>query len=269
MGETQHNKGSKMLSIKQATDISRQHGFSSLITHPTGNAKLAKSVGYYNCGISLAQASLSGHNMCSGSTPQCRAGCLGGTGRAEFTPAITKIRIARTKLFATNPELFWSILEPQLHAVDRKAAKLGVEVAFRPDILSDQPWHIVMPQLLETFPHWNFYGYTKVKSKITARMNGSNTVHQTYSWSERANLDYVRGLIRDGVNVAVPFYSKETMRGVIPAEWQGMKVIDGDKSDLRFLDRKGVIVGLTAKLPKSRAKAVKKLNECDGFFVGV
>jgi hypothetical protein len=228
MGETQHNKGSKMLSIKQATDISRQHGFSSLITHPTGNAKLAKSVGYYNCGISLAQASLS-----------------------------------------TNPELFWSILEPQLHAVDRKAAKLGVEVAFRPDILSDQPWHIVMPQLLETFPHWNFYGYTKVKSKITARMNGSNTVHQTYSWSERANLDYVRGLIRDGVNVAVPFYSKETMRGVIPAEWQGMEVIDGDKSDLRFLDRKGVIVGLTAKLPKSRAKAVKKLNECDGFFVGV
>jgi len=258
-----------MLTIKQATEISRQHGFSSLITHPNGNAKLAKSVGYYNAGISLAQASLSGHNMCSGSTPKCREGCLGGTGRAEFTPNIVQTRINRTKLFATDPELFWSILEPQLHSVDRKAAKLKIGVAFRPDILSDQSWHIIMPQIFSTFPHWNFYGYTKVKSKVTARINGANPVHQTYSWSERANIDYVRGLVRDGINVAIPFYDKETMRGVIPAEWEGMEVINGDESDLRFLDRSGVLVGLSAKLPKSRAKAVKKLAKCDGFFVGI
>ena len=129
-------------------------------------------------------------------------------------------------------------------------------MAFRPDILSDQSWHIVMPQLLDTFPHWNFYGYTKVKSKVTARINGKIPVHQTYSWSERASLDYVRELVSNGINVAVPFYDAATMRGVIPSEWQGMKVINGDESDLRFLDRKGVIVGLSAKLPKSRAKAV-------------
>jgi len=258
-----------MLSIKQTTDISRQHGFSSLITHPNGNAKLQKSVGYYNAGISLAQARLSGHNMCPGATEQCIKGCLGQTGRAEFTPTITQTRIARTKLFATNNKLFWDILEPQLHSIDRKAKRLGIEVAFRPDVLSDQPWHLILPQMFEAFPHWNFYGYTKVKSKITAYLNGTNPVHQTYSWSERASLDYVKLLVSEGVNVAVPFYSLETMRGIIPTEWQGMEVIDGDESDLRFLDKRGVIVGLKAKLPKSRAKAIQTLKDCDGFFVGV
>ena len=104
---------------------------------------------------------------------------------------------------------------------------------------------------------------------MTARINGKNPVHQTYSWSERASLDYVRELVSNGINVAVPFYDAATMRGVIPSEWQGMKVINGDESDLRFLDRKGVIVGLSAKLPKSRAKAVNKLNECNGFFVAI
>jgi hypothetical protein len=33
----------------------------------------------------------------------------------------------------------------------------------------------------------------------------------------------------------------------LPETFHGLKVIDGDKDDLRFLDPKGVIVGLIAK----------------------
>ena len=35
--------------------------------------------------------------------------------------------------------------------------------------------------------------------------------------------------------------------GELPKTWQGKPVINGDESDLRFLDPKGVIVGLKAK----------------------
>ena len=35
--------------------------------------------------------------------------------------------------------------------------------------------------------------------------------------------------------------------GKLPETWNGRPVIDGDLSDLRFLDSRGVIVGLKAK----------------------
>jgi hypothetical protein len=36
-------------------------------------------------------------------------------------------------------------------------------------------------------------------------------------------------------------------RKCLPKTWGGFKVINGDETDLRFLDGKGVIVGLVAK----------------------
>jgi hypothetical protein len=260
-----------MLTIKNAKELARPNGFTNLTTRPDGNSKLAKSTGYYNAGISLAQASLSGYNVCFGSTPQCRAACLGQTGRAEFTPNIEIVRINRTKLYVENRELFWQILETELHAIDRKAKRKGVNVAFRPNILSDQNWVLTMPQMFEAFPHWQFYGYTKVKSTVSAKIAGTlpQNYHITYSWSERATLDYVDYCLRNGINVAVPFYDAKTLRPTLPTSWHGWRVIDGDKSDLRFLDPKGVIVGLKVKLPKKRKLAIEKIKESKGFFVGV
>ena len=45
-----------------------------------------------------------------------------------------------------------------------------------------------------------------------------------------------------GINVAVVFRNAE-----LPDKWLGIKVINGDKHDLRFKDAKGCIVGLKAK----------------------
>ena len=44
------------------------------------------------------------------------------------------------------------------------------------------------------------------------------------------------------MNYAVVFKNKQ-----LPNGYEGYPVIDGDESDLRFLDRKGVVVGLKAK----------------------
>ena len=48
-------------------------------------------------------------------------------------------------------------------------------------------------------------------------------------------------ILRAGCNVAVVFGKG------LPATWQGFEVINGDESDLRFLDKRGVVVGLKAK----------------------
>jgi hypothetical protein len=260
-----------MLSLTDAYNLAREHGFTSLITKPNANAKLAKSQGYYNAGISLAQASLSGHNMCVGSTEKCREACLGKTGRAEYLSTIVTARIARTQLYATDPATFWAILEPELHKVDRAAKRLGVPVAFRPNILSDQPWHLRFPQMFESFPHWIFYSYTKVQSKVRQFINGQlpQNYHVTFSWSERCTNDTLTFMIANRVNVAVPFYDAKTLRPTIPTHWRGREVINGDKSDLRFLDPPGVVVGLSVKLPKRRSIAKRRIAKAGGFFVGV
>jgi hypothetical protein len=46
--------------------------------------------------------------------------------------------------------------------------------------------------------------------------------------------------LKAGGNVAAVFKT-------IPKTWKGFPVVDGDETDLRFLDGKNVIVGLKAK----------------------
>jgi hypothetical protein len=41
-------------------------------------------------------------------------------------------------------------------------------------------------------------------------------------------------------------------RHSLPDTFRGLRVIDGDKDDLRFLDPKGVVVGLVAKGKKAK-----------------
>jgi hypothetical protein len=263
----------RMLTLKKALEISRQHGFSSLITHPTANAKLAKSEGYYNCGISLAQDKTAGlKSVCPSSTPGCRNSCLGKFGRAEFTPKIPEARINRTKLLLNDTALFWELLEPELHAVDRKAEKLGVQVAFRPNILSDWPWHKKFPQLFELFPHWNIYGYSKVRGYAKDYLAGKmpSNYYLTFSYNERLSLDEVKSFLNDGLNVSVPFYDKKELRPRIPRrQWRNLPVVDGDKTDLRFLDPPKKIIGLKVKLPKSKQKARDVIKSAGKFFVGI
>jgi hypothetical protein len=71
----------------------------------------------------------------------------------------------------------------------------------------------------------------------------------TFSRSERNEADCLE-VLRQGGRVAAVF---ATRRGrPLPKTWQGFRVIDGDKHDLRFLDRGGIVVGLRAK-GKARA----------------
>jgi hypothetical protein len=69
--------------------------------------------------------------------------------------------------------------------------------------------------------------------------------HLTFSRSETNEAECM-DLLADGFNVAAVFRK-------VPRKWRGFTVIDGDIHDLRHLDPKGVVVGLTPKGRKAKA----------------
>ena len=91
-----------------------------------------------------------------------------------------------------------------------------------------------------------WYDYTKNPFRTTPK-----NYYLTFSRAE-CNDDNVQIAIERGLNVAVVFEN-------LPKKFMGRKVINGDKTDLRFTDPKNVIVGL---IPKGDAK-----KDTSGFVV--
>ena len=76
--------------------------------------------------------------------------------------------------------------------------------------------------------------------------------HLTFSMHE-TNYDDCMEVLNKGGNVAMVF------RNQLPETYKGFQVVNGDESDLRFLDSRNTIVGLKAK-----GKAKKDMT---GFVV--
>lgn len=177
----------------------------------------------------------------------CREACLVSAGRAAFTPGIGAARAGRTRLFFGNREAFMELLIIEIDALVRKAEKAGMIPAVRLNGTSDVNWSTVKHDgktIFDHFPNVQFYDYTKSPSIIRAAASVGNW-HVTASYSG-ASLKY-SVLITDaadkhGANIAVVFRDK-----VLPKTFLGRPVINGDDTDLRFLDESGVVVGLKAK----------------------
>jgi hypothetical protein len=72
-------------------------------------------------------------------------------------------------------------------------------------------------------------------------------------------------LLSKGFNVAIVF--KLSKGGKLPTTYKGYKVINGDETDLRFLDDKNVIVGLKYKNNTGKGGAEKNKLAVDSGFV--
>jgi hypothetical protein len=110
---------------------------------------------------------------------------------------------------------------------------------------------------MERFPAIQFYDYTKNPNRIAAYLEGKLPANYqlTFSRSED-NGPIALSILGSGGNVAIVFSSAK-----LPESFQGKPVVDGDESDLRFLDPRGCVVGLKAK-----GKARRDLS---GFVVQV
>ncbi len=220
------------------------------------NAKTVKgqSKGYMTGILYLAPAKLSGREVCPFRSEGCTKTCLNTAGQGVFD-TVQKARIERTQNYFADKTAFLARLEKEIEAVIRKAEKSGLIPVFRINGTSDMP-ALALP-LAKRFPDVQFYDYTKIPRPETRILPN---YHLTFSLSEN-NWEMADLALQAGISVAVVFDTKKGQP--LPETWRGYKVIDGDENDLRFLDERGVIVGLRAKgkAKKDDTGFVVRLND--------
>jgi hypothetical protein len=220
-----------------------------------GNPKVMKgnARGYLTAILHLAPATLAGvGNMCPHATPGCIAACLNTAGRGGMfkeggTNSIQEARKRKTLEFKHDEHGFMTQLHREISALVRKAGKRNLTPCVRLNGTSDIRWeHIKLDgrSLMEWFPAVQFYDYTKFPS----RKHGLANYHLTFSLAENNDAKACVAL-NNGTSVAVAMFIKrgEPMPATFTIGGVPWPVIDGDETDLRFLDPKGCIVGLRAK----------------------
>lgn len=205
--------------------------------------KKGEKLGVLTGVLYLAPFNTSGiFNTCASATGGCAGSCLYFAGMGKFAN-VQAARVAKTKFFWEDRQGFKNQLRLDIQELIRKAKKLGMEPAVRLNGTSDIGFEIMYADLLAEFPDVQFYDYTKVESRMLRYLDGKCPPNYSLTFSraetEDNQLTAMRVLARGG-NVAAVFAD-------MPTEYLGFKVIDGDESDARFLDERGVIVGLKAK----------------------
>jgi FAD/FMN-containing dehydrogenase len=232
-----------------------------LLTRPTQNPKTAKGMarGVMTFPLHLAPADLSGFEVCPKRSVGCTAACLNTAGRAGLNtsgPIIQAARIRRTRWYFEDRSSFMRALIDDINRARRYARKRGYDAAFRLNATSDIAWHRVpyagFANVMELFPDCQFYDYTKVAKRLTHEPIPSN-YHLTFSAAD-GNAHEAFTVLAEGGNVSIVFRTKEMVQQAIAQGWVPLgkgsaqiTVIDGDETDLRYLDPKGCVVALYAK----------------------
>lgn len=239
-----------------------------VLSPESSNAKLSKNAltnsGFQTSILYLAPSTEADGqtDLCPYASPGCRSSCLFTAGRGAYQN-VHSARVAKTLRFLNEQASFLSDLVLDLGYLVRKQNKTGVKQAVRLNGTSDLSWEsvqvvragVVYAGLPQAFPELQFYDYTKspVRAAQSLKAGWPSNYQLTFSRSEVNGVLAAR-LARQGVNVAVVFQDS------LPDTWEGRPVIDGTSHDQRFLDPRGVIVGLLAK---GRAK-----KDSTGFVVG-
>jgi len=215
----------------------------------SGNSKTIKGeeLGYRTFGIHLAPSKLSGFNTCHWASKGCSMACLNTAGRGVMT-SVQTARINKTKLLFQDRFFFMAKLYVEITEAVKSAEKEGVKPCFRLNLTSDIPWEAKQfffagKSIFDHFPDCSFYDYTKGSIRMHKFLDGKmpKNYFLTFSRSEVTSSDRMKRILDKGGNVAVVF------RGELPTSYLGFPVVNGDANDLRFLDPKGVIVGLAEK----------------------
>lgn len=178
----------------------------------------------------------------------CKVACLNTAGRGgiikkgETTNKIQEARKRKTDLYLNDKRLFMTTLIADLKRFENYCIKKDKLPAVRLNGTSDIQWETIKifaddQTIFDMFPDIQFYDYTKIP---TRKIEGIDNYHLTWSYSE-ANDKYAEYINAIKYNVAVVF------NGEPPIYFKGREVINGDETDLRFLDKPNKIVALKAK----------------------
>ncbi len=200
-----------------------------------------------------------GRTLCPYATEGCASACLGAkAGRMVMAP-VKRSRLWKAALYLGDRVLWRLLVRAEIASFERKATRKGLLPVVRIDGSTDTGEGATMALV---FPSVQFYDYTKVSARAAkwARGGYASNYHVTFSFSG-ANVAAAQAALSVGVNVAAVF---STGKGEALPVWYGgilgSVVIDGDETDLRFLDPKadGLLVGLRFKAAKGRGVAMEK-----------
>jgi hypothetical protein len=166
-------------------------------------------------------------------------------------------------MFADNRDAFMAQLVAEISAFRRKAARAGLTPCVRLNGTSDIVWESVglcsefdalkRYTLFDRFPSLQFYDYTKLPGRLARTMPAN--YHLSISWSgadasyqrkaEQAAREYGAPLVvvRHG---RYPLAYTEALQG-ISNRAACAHIVNGDESDLRFIDPLRSLVVLRSK----------------------
>jgi len=211
----------------------------------TANPKIQKGtkMGYLSFILHLSPYDVAGvGNVCPKATPGCIAACLNTAGRGGmFTPeqgtnTIQEARKRKTRYFFADRAGFMNDLYKDIQRAIKFAERKGLTPVFRLNGTSDLSWEKyevpgLEKNLFELFPTVQFYDYTKVLGRKIADYPN---YHLTFSKADGNDADVQKALAQ-GLSVVAVY--DQIPEGVPSA----------DETDLRFLDPKGIMLGLKAK----------------------
>lgn len=203
----------------------------------------------------LSPASISGYNVCSDSTPECRMGCLNTSGLAKLEvytnkTTIKDARINKTKLLIEHQDFFMNWLVAEIVSAKNKADRMNADFSVRLNCTSDVDWAKILlnnKNIFQIFDNISFYDYTKNYNKF---FNKPNNYHLTFSYT---GYNYVNCLkvLDMGYNVAMVFNIDK--KDILPLYYKNVPIISGDISDYRIDDANGCIIALVWKKIANRA----------------
>lgn len=183
----------------------------------------------------------------------CMAGCLRSAGRGAFD-SVQNARAQKTEFFKNNPQAYMLSMAADVWSLVRKAKSKGMTPLVRPNGTSDIPFENIIIEaygltIFQLFANVQFYDYTKHPSRKLAGKTAGN-YDLTYSFSGVTPKSITeKGLANpDNSRAAVVFHRQAD----IPATFRGWPVVDGDETDVRHIEPRGVMVALYAK---GKAKA--------------
>jgi hypothetical protein len=250
----------------------------------TQNAKTTKGekLGYttYIMYLSPFTQNSKGINLCSHASPGCAKACLFSSGAARF-PKVQLGKMNKTEYFLNDRKAFLEQLYNELSVIQAKHKVIEGEKAYKGngDVLRYKNFAVRLngtadirfekfkirdgKNIFELFPNVQFYDYTKNHYRFNVEL--PTNLHLTFSRSETNDAKSIE-LLNEGRNVAMVFGVKKESE--LPTTYKGFKVVNGDESDLRFLDEDNVIIGLKYKLMTGKGTAgVNKDNVDNNDFI--
>jgi hypothetical protein len=248
--------------------------FVSLLSRADSNPKLAKNgkLGVVSAPLHLAPFNLSGFQVCAKASAGCAAACIHFAGNPAHMAGKDASRKDKTRAYFLHRKAFMALLAFEIAALRRKAERNGIKIsnmfrerrcAVRLNATSDLPFERrtidvdgETVSLMDHFADVQFYDYTAIPKRAISWAKRANNwppnYHITFSRKED-NDDDVRDVLAAGGNVAAvfrgnPFKNGFTSRQLDAVEaLGGQTLFDGDVSDYRPDDPRGVIVALKAK----------------------